>query len=745
MIVHTIKFVPNSGTGTMDPVEKDQGSEYVLPECGYTAPEHYEFAGWRVGSETLNPGDKITVTDDVTITPVWSIIEHAIVFDGNGGSGTMANTSSIEGVQYTLPECEYTAPANMEFAGWRVGNSTELLQPGAKILIDENKTLTAVWQYIERNVAFNSGEGTGSMDPVVQAQGALYTLPECGFTAPEGKEFAGWKINNDGDLLQPGAKITIGDDMELVAQWQVIQHTVSFSANGGTGSMVDVVKNEGATYELPECGFTAPENQEFVGWKLGNQVLQPGDEITVDADVELVAQWQMIEHTVSFDGNGGQGSMAPVNQNQGLEYELPACEFTAPENKEFVGWKVGNEVKQPGEKITISDDVELVAQWQMIEHTISFDGNGAQGSMDSVVKDQGSTYVLPECLFEVPANKEFVGWKVGNDAVIRQPGYELTVSADVVITAQWKNIEHTISFAANGGTGTVADVTKDQGSVYALPACGFTAPENKEFIGWKINGTGELLLPGTQITVSEDIQLVAQWQTITHTVTFNGNGGQGSVDAVNKDQGSTYVLPENTFVAPNDKEFAGWKVNGQGEVLLPGTQITISDDVELIAQWNEVVKYIVSFDGNGGTGVMSTVLVEEGETYTLPANPFTAPEGKEFAGWKVNGEGELLEAGAQITVSDDVQLVAQWKDLPAPVDPEPSDPTPVDPEPSEPEPTEPENPSTEPEDNGGNSEPEAPTKKGGCGGSIIASSAILSLVSLLGAGLLVFKKKKEDK
>ena len=47
-----------------------------------------------------------------------------------------------------------------------------------------------------------------------------YALPQCGFTAPEGKEFAGWKVNGQGDLLQPGEKINVTSNIELVAQWK---------------------------------------------------------------------------------------------------------------------------------------------------------------------------------------------------------------------------------------------------------------------------------------------------------------------------------------------------------------------------------------------------------------------------------------------------------------------------------------------------------------------------------------------
>ena len=71
------------------------------------------------------------------------------------------------------------------------------------------------------------------------------------------------------------------------------------------------------------------------------------------------------------------------------------------------------------------------------------------------------------------------------------------------------------------------------------------------------------------------------------------------------------------------------------------------------------VKYTVKFEAGGGTGEMAEVKDVKGE-YELPACTFTAPEGKEFAGWQV-GE-EVKAAGEKITVSADVTLVATWKD-----------------------------------------------------------------------------------
>lgn len=71
--------------------------------------------------------------------------------------------------------------------------------------------------------------------------------------------------------------------------------------------------------------------------------------------------------------------------------------------------------------------------------------------------------------------------------------------------------------------------------------------------------------------------------------------------------------------------------------------------------------YTVSFNGNGASGSMSSVTDVSG-SYTLPANGFTAPTGKAFAGWKADNAGDLIAAGGSYTVNADVEFYAQWAD-----------------------------------------------------------------------------------
>ena len=71
-------------------------------------------------------------------------------------------------------------------------------------------------------------------------------------------------------------------------------------------------------------------------------------------------------------------------------------------------------------------------------------------------------------------------------------------------------VEYTVNFAANGGKGTMANATIEEGAEYTLPACGFTAPAGKVFKAWSVNGTERSV--GDKITVNADTTVTAVWK-----------------------------------------------------------------------------------------------------------------------------------------------------------------------------------------------------------------------------------------
>ena len=75
---------------------------------------------------------------------------------------------------------------------------------------------------------------------------------------------------------------------------------------------------------------------------------------------------KMIEekaYTVTFDANGGSGTMPQMTVKEGEKLTLPECSFTPPEGKVFDRWIAGN----PGEKVDVGGDSVIRAFWKDTE------------------------------------------------------------------------------------------------------------------------------------------------------------------------------------------------------------------------------------------------------------------------------------------------------------------------------------------------------------------------------------------
>ena len=220
-------------------------------------------------------------------------------------------------------------------------------------------------------ISFDPNGGTGTMKPMRVKADENYTLPECTFTPPEGREFAGWLAVN-GTVYPAGTKVISSYDQSFKATWkdkEVAKVTISFDPNGGTGTMQPMKVKSGEKFKLPECTFTPPEGKEFAGWLAVNGYVYPaGDIVSSVGSSVLKATWKdtgAAEITISFNPNGGTGTMQPMKVKSGENFTLPECTYTPPEGKEFAGWlAVNGNVYPAGNVATFSIDQTLKATWK---------------------------------------------------------------------------------------------------------------------------------------------------------------------------------------------------------------------------------------------------------------------------------------------------------------------------------------------------------------------------------------------
>ena len=144
----------------------------------------------------------------------------------------------------------------------------------------------------------------------------------------------------------------------------------------------------------------------------------------------------------------------------------------------------------------------------------------------------------------------------------------------------------------------------------------------------------------------------------THKTTFEQNEAfsyEGLVVTAHYSNGSSSVVTPTSVSTPD------MNTTGEKTVTVTYTEGEVSQTAQYNIQVNApAAKYTVSFLHGEGSGTMDSVQVSEGEDYTLPACTFTAPEGKVFDHWEVDG----VETTQLTNVTDDVEVVATWKDAP---------------------------------------------------------------------------------
>lgn len=206
-------------------------------------------------------------------------------------------------------------------------------------------------------------------------------------------------------------------------------------------------------------------------------------------------------------------------------------------------------------------------RWHHVK-VISPDGNGtASASPDKAVT--GTEITLTATPKE---DYRFKEWQVVSPAGLvitnnkfTMPDSNVEVKAIFEEDAPTAPTEHTVKFNANGGGGTMADVTGVSGS-YTLPACGFTEPEGKQFKGWSTSADGSVI-SGTTYEVSSDTIFYAIWESKEYSIIVtDGKATIGAGSEISKAaQGTTITLTANA--APDGKVFDKWVVESGNTTL----------------------------------------------------------------------------------------------------------------------------------------------------------------------------------
>ena len=157
----------------------------------------------------------------------------------------------------------------------------------------------------EYTVRFNANGGGGTMEDVTGVSGS-YTLPACGFTEPEGKQFKGWSTSADGSVIS-GTTYEVSSDTTFYAIWESKEYSIIVTdgkATIGAGSEISKAA-QGTTITL--TANAAPDGKVFDKWVVesGNTTLEDANSETTtfimpDSEVSVKATYT-IPHTHTYD------------------------------------------------------------------------------------------------------------------------------------------------------------------------------------------------------------------------------------------------------------------------------------------------------------------------------------------------------------------------------------------------------------------------------------------------------------
>ena len=629
---HTVTFVSNGGT-EIAPKEVVNGLK--INEPSKPTKDKYIFRGWYEEATFNTKFDfyNTPITSDMTLYAKWeaanSINEIRLV--GNYQYGSVP-----EG---TLPSFNP-----------RTTTDSITIDNTNSYWVKRTST-TSLWGGFAGNtpVAYNDGKTNyGYTFRVVANDGYQLDYSKLKVFYNEGEVTSTVEVSKG---YSWGAYVTV--DLGKANGTPVV-YTITFNSNDGS-SVESQNVNAGEKLTEPTPAPTK-EGFTFDGWYEDSTFSKKFDFNTPITDsMTLYAKWIENKYTLTFDANGGTGSMTPIADLTG-EYTLPSNGFTAPSGKQFKGWSLTTDGAIVT-KVDMTENKTVYAIWediQVVTYTVTFDVNGGTSvASQNVNAGEKATEPTP-----APTKEGFTfdGWY--EDATLNTKfDFNTQIVSEITLYAKWIENKYTLTFDANGGSGIMTPIADLTGE-YTLPANGFTAPSGKQFKGWSLTTDGATV---TKVDMTENKTVYAIWEDIpvvTYTLTFDANGGSGTMTPI-ADLTGEYTLPANGFTAPSGKQFKGWSLTANGATV---TKVDMTENITVYAIWEDipVVTYTLTFDANGGSGTMTPIADLTGE-YTLPANGFTAPSGKQFKGWSLTTDGATV---TKVDMTENRTVYAIWEDIP---------------------------------------------------------------------------------
>ena len=532
--------------------------------------------------------DKKELSITITNAPA---AEHTItVTTAGGGTASASSTSATAGTEITLTA---TPNTGYHFKEWQVESPAGLVITNNKFTMpDSNVAVKAIFEEdspfapTKHTVTVKTdGNGIAFASPLLAVAGTEITLTAM---PKEGYHFKEWQVISGGVAIENNKFLMPDSNVEVNAVFEKDAPPAPTDPGKPSISVTGAYTYNGSEHTATVSGYN-PATMDIAG----NTATDAGD-YTV--------------RVTSKTGRWADGSTGAVT----AAWSIGKATQEAPNG--LIGVAPTTEGGSDG-KIT---GVDATMEYRAESETIYTTCTGIE-------------------IENLPAGNYFVRYAEDHNH-FASPDAEVTVGEGTPLA------DCTITFNASGGSGSMDSVTVNAGTIYILPACGFTAPADQEFKAWEIGGTEYKV--GDSYTVLVDTEIKALWENsvitpTTYTVTVSNDGnGTASASHAKAAAGTEITLTATPQIGYH---FKGWQVESPAGLVITNNKFTMPDgnvDVKAIFEKDAPpapTEFIVTFDGNGGTPSVGSMTTTDRKLTSLPSASRSGSYS--FYGWYTEKSG----------------------------------------------------------------------------------------------------------
>ncbi len=481
-----------------------------------------------------------------------------------------------------------------------------------------------------------------------------YRGDEIALTASVGNENVDWSIGHNtsaATVISSSGVLTIGADEAAASSYIVVYATSKTNSNNVGQVSVEFIPK--TAYSVTVTGGTATDSS-------ANPIARAAE----DENVYIVAPELTGKEFREWTVEAGSAAVALADATADHTYfSMPAGNVILKANYDTIIDSVSATFDAPINGQHIDQTLTTGSPNYTATLTAVWQGAGYKSLTDTIY-ETGKEYTFfvqfaPASGYVLAPNNQ-MSVTLNGTALSYPDNYNHIQSAWMLaLTAVSDEIPHFAVTVTNGIASASLAQENDVITITAnAPASGFlfdkwTTEDGVTFAS-ATSASTTFVMPAKAVAVSATYKAIPQY-----TVSFDAGGGTGTMSNELVNENDKFELPANLFVAPANKEFKCWSVGGVEKNV--GDEITITADTSVTAVW-KYIKVTVSFDAGEGTGSMAPQQVDKGSSYTLPANGFTAPDGKRFKSWSIGGNA--VAVGASIIINNATTVTAVWEDLP---------------------------------------------------------------------------------